>query len=142
MTSSSVVKTLQEILNVQIKSQKFSRIFDGIRVIAAEKPGRVQCEIDIEEKHLNRGNTMHGGMVTSLVDTVSTLALESTKNHPIGVSVDLSVSFLKAAKPGETIIIDAETIKLGKTLAFLNVELRNKKTNELIATGKHTKFLS
>ena len=51
-------------------------------------------------------------------------------------------SFLKAAKKGETLLIDAETVKLGRTLAFLSVEFRNKKNNELLATGKHTKYLS
>lgn len=53
-----------------------------------------------------------------------------------------SFSFLKAAKKGETLLIDAETVKLGRTLAFLSVEFRNKKNNELLATGKHTKYLS
>lgn len=51
-------------------------------------------------------------------------------------------SFLKAAKKGETLLIDAETVKLGRTLAFLAVEFRNKQNNELLATGKHTKYLS
>ena len=50
--------------------------------------------------------------------------------------------FLKAAKKGETLVIDAETVKLGRTLAFLSVEFRNKQNNELLATGKHTKYLS
>ena len=51
-------------------------------------------------------------------------------------------SFLKAAKKGETVVIDAETVKLGRTLAYLAVEFRNKQNNELLATGKHTKYLS
>ncbi len=50
-------------------------------------------------------------------------------------------SFLKAAKKGETLVIDAETVKLGRTLAFLSVEFRNKQNNELLATGKHTKYV-
>jgi acyl-coenzyme A thioesterase 13 len=54
----------------------------------------------------------------------------------------LIYSFLKAAKKGETLVIDAETVKLGRTLAFLSVEFRNKQNNELLATGKHTKYVS
>ncbi len=50
--------------------------------------------------------------------------------------------FLKAAKKGETLVIDAETVKLGRTLAFLSVEFRNKQNNELLATGKHTKYVN
>lgn len=49
--------------------------------------------------------------------------------------------FLRAAKVGEEILIDARTVKLGKTLAFLSVEIKNKTDNKMIATGNHTKFI-
>ena len=49
--------------------------------------------------------------------------------------------FFKAAKLGETIIIDAQTLKRGKRLAFLNVDIRNKDDGSLLAQGKHTKFV-
>ncbi|CAF0854230.1 unnamed protein product [Adineta ricciae] len=141
--SRNLLRTLQDLITLGPKTEKFNRIFDGIRVVASRKPGHIQCELDIDEKHLNRNDTLHGGMLTSLTDSVSTLALETNERKPSkSASVELSVSFLKAAKKGETLVIDAETVKLGRTLAFLSVEFRNKQNNELLATGKHTKFLS
>jgi len=48
---------------------------------------------------------------------------------------------MRAAKVGDEILIDARTEKLGKTLAFLSVSIRNKDDNKLIATGTHTEHL-
>ncbi|CAF0791365.1 unnamed protein product [Adineta steineri] len=142
-TSRNLLRTLQDLITLGQKSEKFNRIFDGIRVVSSRKPGHIQCELDIEERHLNRNDTLHGGMISSLTDSVSTLALETIERKPLkSASIELSVSFLKAAKKGETILIDAETVKLGRTLAFLSVEFRNKQNNELLATGKHTKYVS
>lgn len=50
-------------------------------------------------------------------------------------------SYLKGARAGEDIVVDAKTIKAGKTLAFLEVELKKKSTNDIIARGTHTKFI-
>ena len=54
--------------------------------------GHCICEMKVEEKHQNRGATLHGGVTAMLVDYVSTLALLSTERAKFGVSVDLSVS--------------------------------------------------
>jgi len=48
---------------------------------------------------------------------------------------------MRAAKIGTEILIDAQTEKLGKTLAFLSVSIKNKDDRKLIATGTHTKHL-
>ena len=49
--------------------------------------------------------------------------------------------FFKAARVGETIEIDAQTLRRGKRLAFLSVDIRNKEDGVLLAQGKHTKFV-
>lgn len=48
---------------------------------------------------------------------------------------------MKAAFPGDNIFIDARTIRSGKTLAFLEVELK-KEDGAIIARGQHTKFIA
>lgn len=58
-----------------------------------------------------------------------------------GVSVDLHVTFLKGARENDELLITAKTIKCGKTLAFLDCEIRNKKCNSLLVRGSHTKFV-
>jgi len=49
--------------------------------------------------------------------------------------------YMRAAKIGTEILIDAQTEKLGKMLAFLSVNIKNKDDRKLIATGTHTKHL-
>lgn len=103
--------------------------------------GQCTAEMRVAEEHLNRMGTMHGGCTASLVDIVSTLALMTLQRSVPGVSVDLNVSYMKAAKLGEDILIDARTLKAGKMLAFLDVVIKNKADGSVIATGKHTKFI-
>lgn len=60
--------------------------------VTAASPGKVVCEMTLDESHLNRRGTMHGGLTATLVDNVSTLALMTEENGAPGVSVDLNVS--------------------------------------------------
>lgn len=48
---------------------------------------------------------------------------------------------MKGAKTGQEILINAETLKVGKTMAFLDVDIVNEETGDLVAKGSHTKFI-
>lgn len=48
---------------------------------------------------------------------------------------------MSAAKEGEIVEVEAFTKKTGKKIAFLEVEVRNKQTNQLLAVGRHTKYI-
>ena len=78
-----------------------------------------------------------------LVDSITTCALmtHNMDNIKAGVSVDLHVSFIKGARENDEIIVEAKTIRCGRTLAFLECELRNKKDNSILVKGSHTKFV-
>lgn len=106
--------------------------------------GRCVVELKVGPEHANIYGTAHGGFSATLIDAVSTYALvtddmESLKK--LGVSVNLSMEYLKAAKVGEDILIDAKLIKRGRNLAFLTAEIRKKETDELLVRGSHTKFI-
>ena len=105
--------------------------------------GRCVAALVIDEEHTNKGGTLHGGFSALLVDNISTLALTLPDGQPFsyGVSVNMDLSYLKAAKLGEEILIEANVLKRGRTLAFLEVELRNRSTNELLVKGSHTKYI-
>ena len=50
--------------------------------------------------------------------------------------------YMRPAKKGDTISIVAECLKVGKTMAFINVDIFNKNDgNRIIAQGRHTKLL-
>ncbi|KAL1132012.1 hypothetical protein AAG570_011622 [Ranatra chinensis] len=100
-----------------------------------------KAEMMVQEEHTNNFGTLHGGMTTSLVDIVSTIALSTHKIAALGVSVDLHIEFLKAAPLGSEVVIEAKTTKAGRTLAFLEVLLTDKSTGDIIAQGSHIKFV-
>ena len=53
-----------------------------------------------------------------------------------------SFRYIKAAKPGQDILVAAETLKAGKSFAFLTVDVTNKDDGQLLAQGKHTKYIT
>lgn len=51
-------------------------------------------------------------------------------------------SYLKGAREGDTVVIDATTVRAGKSLAYLECELRNKDTGQILAKGSQTKYIA
>uniref|UniRef100_A0A2A4K301 Thioesterase domain-containing protein n=1 Tax=Heliothis virescens TaxID=7102 RepID=A0A2A4K301_HELVI len=104
--------------------------------------GRMVTEFQVGPEHLNQRGTLHGGFIAHLVDAVSTYAL--TTNEKVdtrGVSVELNVSYMSAAREGDNVEVEAITRKIGKKIAFLEVHVKNKDKNQLLATGRHTKYI-
>ena len=84
---------------------------------------------------------MHGGFSAHLVDSLTTLAQLTVGDDPKpGVSVDMHITYMKPAKIGEEIFIEATSIRCGRTLAFLECEIKNK-DNVILVKGAHTKFI-
>lgn len=122
------------------KTRGFDRVTSKVEVLSAS-PGKVVCEMRVDEEHTNRGGTLHGGMTATLIDDISTLAIMYSERGAPGVSVDMNITYMNAAKIGEDILITAQVLKAGRTLAFATVDLTNKATGKLIAQGRHTKHL-
>ncbi|XP_042241895.1 acyl-coenzyme A thioesterase 13-like [Homarus americanus] len=133
-------KFLQQIMTVLAESGGFDRNLSKVRVVSGGN-GKCIAEMTVEKEHTNRGGTLHGGLTATLVDIVSTMALMTTKQAVPGVSVDINVSYLSAAKTGDEILINAEALKVGRTLAFLNVDITNKDSGAPVARGSHTKYI-
>lgn len=49
--------------------------------------------------------------------------------------------YIKGAKIGDEIQIFANTVRVGKTLAFLEVAIKDKATGKLLVKGSHTKYM-
>ncbi|XP_056377287.1 acyl-coenzyme A thioesterase 13 [Hyla sarda] len=135
--SASTLRTLFKALG---EGHGFDRVLSKLQFVSAS-PGKVVCELKVDEEHTNRGGTMHGGFTATLVDMVSTVAIMNTERGAPGVSVDMNITYMNAAKIGESVLITAQVLKQGRTLAFATVDLLNKETGKLIAQGRHTKHL-
>ncbi|XP_003927347.3 acyl-coenzyme A thioesterase 13 [Saimiri boliviensis] len=135
-----VTQNLREVVKVLAKTGGFDRVLGKVTLVSAA-PGKVICEMKVEEEHTNKLGTLHGGLTATLVDGISTWALLCTERGLPGVSVDMNITYMSPAKLGEVVVITAQVLKQGKTLAFTSVDLTNKATGKLIAQGRHTKHL-
>ncbi|KAL4629948.1 acyl-coenzyme A thioesterase 13 [Arapaima gigas] len=138
--ASRSLNSLKQFLRTLVESPGFDRTLSKVNIMSAS-PGKVVCEMKVEEEHLNRGGTLHGGLTATLVDVVSTTALIYTERGAPGVSVDMNITYMNAAKLGEELVITAQVLKQGQMMAFATVELASKTTGKLIAQGRHTKYV-
>jgi len=136
----SVVSMLQEFLKVISTCGSLDTALGACKVVSGG-PGTCVFSMVVDKPHTNLGGTLHGGFSAHLVDSVTTAALVTNEGGLPGVSVNMNLSYMKAAKLGEEILIEARTIKKGRTLAFLECEIRNKETGAILVTGTHTKYI-
>ncbi|XP_052440894.1 acyl-coenzyme A thioesterase 13 [Carassius gibelio] len=138
--ASMSLNTIKQIMRAMADSPGFDRVLSKVEVLSAA-PGKVVCELKVEEEHTNKGGTLHGGLTATLVDMISTTAIMYSERGAPGVSVDMNITYMNAAKIGEDVLITAQVLKQGRTLAFATVDLTNKANGKLIAQGRHTKHL-
>uniref|UniRef100_A0AC34QW66 Thioesterase domain-containing protein n=1 Tax=Panagrolaimus sp. JU765 TaxID=591449 RepID=A0AC34QW66_9BILA len=136
--SNKYLPLIKDIYKGYKHATNFSRAAGGCKVVHVSE-GKVKLEFEVTEELTNPFGTLHGGCTSTLVDIATTTALLATPRQLPGVTVDLSVSCLSAAKLGETIILDAEVIKSGKSIAFTKAQLYKKSDSTPIATALHTK---
>ncbi|KAJ3314727.1 hypothetical protein HDV04_005733 [Boothiomyces sp. JEL0838] len=118
----------------------FAKLVGGLQVVRIEEESKkVHFTFVVEEKHTNTFGFLHGGVIAYLIDVCGSLAI-TIHGSALGVSTDISVSYLKGTRVGQTVNIEAEAPKVGGSLAFSTVRLWV--DGEVIAYGNHTKFVA
>ncbi|XP_064607038.1 acyl-coenzyme A thioesterase 13-like [Liolophura sinensis] len=135
----STLQALRQVCSMRLKNKGFENTLSGINVISGSDGGCV-CELKVTEDNKNLYGSLHGGLMATLVDAVSTWGMEAHTSNP-GISVELNITYVKGAKVGETVVIESKPLKIGRTLAYFSVDITNKKTGDLLATGRHTKHV-
>ena len=142
------MKNFAEVFKLFTQSKNLSNtfaesIYKGFELIDEHKMSQsnnVILRIKVTPNLQNIMGVIHGGALTTIIDTSTTLAILKCdpKLHKT-VSVELSTSFLNPAKVEEYLLINAICTKLGKNIAFSRAEIYEEKSNKLIATGSHVK---
>ena len=103
--------------------------------------GFAVIEIDIKPKHMQLMGAVHGGVLASLVDTVTYWSVYYGIEDPDAwlTTVDLKVNYL-APITGGRLIAKGKQIKVGRKLGYASAEVRSQ-TGDIIAHGVSTLFI-
>ncbi|KAK3370471.1 thioesterase family protein [Podospora didyma] len=138
---------------IRPNSPIYSIFLSEIRIVSAAR-GRIVAELDLAPVHLNSKRILHGAVSGALCDWAGGMAIASMGLDQTGVSTDMHLSYISAAREGETLEIEAWVTRCGKSLGFTGFEIRKKivkndddgkagrKGGEVVATGSHTKYLN
>ena len=87
-----------------------------------------------EDKHINIGGYVHGGMLSSFADIVMGQFANRNYNN-LTVTINMSVDFLNLAKKGDWVNGISKLMKEDKKFVFLEVEIYVKTKIILFGTG-------
>ncbi len=106
--------------------------FMGIS-IADMSEGRMVFQIDCEEKHCNAIGLVQGGLLLTLADGAMGNAVRTIGF--IGVTIDLSSSFIKPCPFGQLIRAEGTIIKANKSLVYTQARVYSSESLLLAAQG-------
>ncbi|CAK7269991.1 hypothetical protein SEPCBS119000_003859 [Sporothrix epigloea] len=155
---------------IEPNSPIYSLFFSGIRIVDARREdigstsssgGRILARLPVVPIHVNSKHILHGAVSAALVDWAGGMAIAAaTGRHKTGVSVDIHVSYVSAARAGDELEIEAWVQRVGRSLAYTSVEIRLRPRvarqedeavaadapvrtrGAVVAAGSHTKYVA
>lgn len=103
--------------------------------------GMAICKLPYQERLVGNPETgvLHGGVVTTLIDSVCGFAAISAPETPSPVAtLDLRIDYLRPATPGRDLFARAEVYKLTRQIAFLKSEAYEDDPHDLVAAATGT----
>jgi uncharacterized protein (TIGR00369 family) len=107
----------------------------GIRIESIEADHAVLA-MPYKEELATMGDVVHGGAISTLIDTAATVAAWATDEvpeSPSGATAALSVNFTAAAR-GVNLRAEAKVVRRGRKICFCEVEARDP-AGTLVAHG-------
>jgi uncharacterized protein (TIGR00369 family) len=84
------------------------------------RPGEVRCTLTAREAHQNIGGVVHGSVTFALLDTAMGHALAGTlAPGEFCSTVQISVQYLRAARPGDPLVALGRVVRRGRRVAYL-----------------------
>ncbi len=93
-----------------------------------------------EERHLNPSGTVHGGVISTLIDVAMAEALNTvTEEDEQPFTIQITVNYMKPGKPG-TLTSTAQVRKGGEHITIVEAEVIQEDDEETVAlaTGTYT----
>ena len=101
------------------------------------RAGYSKLQMTIREEMVNPLGITHGGIVFSFADTAFGYACNAGNKR--SVALDVSISFIKASRPGDVLTAETQQLHDGKNTGLYLITVSNQ-DNEKIALFKGTCF--
>ena len=102
--------------------------------------GRSEISVQVNESMSNPAGTMHGGLIYALTDVAAYTALLSVvEENQTGVTHHINVQVLRPVQLGAVLRIEAEVIKRGRRLSF--IESKAYMEDKVVALASITKSM-
>jgi uncharacterized protein (TIGR00369 family) len=97
-------------------------------------PGNVEYLLQVVESHLATPQSVHGGVISALLDaTMGVGALSAVcEEEKVVSTIEMKVSFLRSAILGDELVATSEILKKGNKIIFVEAYVRNQH-DELVA---------
>jgi acyl-coenzyme A thioesterase 13 len=120
----------------EIRNETGTQKLVGYVIEVGHLDGTARCWLDLDARHLNRHNVLHGGIATMLLDSSSgatgSLTVDDTGKAPF-LSVTLNVQFIAPGKPGR-VTATSQITGGGRSLKYIAGALYHE-DGTLIATS-------
>lgn len=103
----------------------------SVREIAEQ---HAEMTVMIDDRHLNYMGTVHGGLISALIDTVCFFPQPLIPSGLKLTTVEIHVSYIRPAQKGDVLVARSELLHLGRSTARLSVKVTDQ-THTLIAHG-------
>jgi len=110
-----------------------------LRLEHLETPeGVAVIEVDIRQELCNRYGSVHGGVLTTLMDVAGLWAGAKPKSLPRASTVSLACSFMAPAMLAETprLRARAEIVKRGRSMYFCSILVTSIREGAVLAMGQ------
>lgn len=95
--------------------------------------GRVQFSYTISKHWLNPMNTLHGGLMATIIDDAMGVAVYSLGLPEFCTTLNLSVDYFVPVNAGDELQASAEVVKAGRQIIHVICEVRNAGTGKIVA---------
>ncbi len=129
----------------RIPSAQFTAFVGG--VVEEAKEGFVRLSLVAGPQHLDRDGAVHGGVITTLLDSAIGIALGVLRGREVmrrrpHATIAMSTSFLAQAQAGDEIVVEGRVVRTTETLAFGEAEARRAADGEVLARSRLTFAIS
>lgn len=129
----------------RIPSAQFTAFVGDVVEVAKER--YVRLSLSAGPQHMDRGGAVHGGVITTLLDSAIGIALSVLRGREVmrrrpHATIEMSTSFLVQAHAGDEIVVEGRVVRTTETLAFGEAEALRAADGEVLAMSRLTFAIS